>query len=271
MMDSGKIQKMESVISLMKKKTGINIQNFKLTFLERRINHRMCDLGILDFDKYVDLLSTSVNESENLYNSFSINVTKFFRDPSVWKTFEHQILPNFYNDSNFSSIDLWSCGSATGEEVYSISILLDKHLKKKHMKYNIIGTDINEKAILTAKQGIYKKEKISNVNSHELQTYFDVLPDEHYKIKSEFKKNIQLERLDLLQTTGKYFDIIFCRNVLIYYDRRAHEILFKKFFSLLKKDGILILGQDESMIGTNGKNYFNLLYPRERIYQKKEF
>lgn len=270
MMDSGKIQKIESVISVMKKKTGINIQNFKLTFLERRINHRMRDLGILDFNKYVELLSTSVSESENLYNSFSINVTKFFRDPLVWKTFEHQILPNFYNKSGFHSIDLWSCGSATGEEPYSISILLDKHLKNKHVEYHIVGTDINENAILTAKQGIYKKENLLNVNSQELRTYFDLLTDDRYQVKSELKKNIQLERLDLLQTTGKLFDIIFCRNVLIYYDRCAHELLFKKFFSLLKKDGILILGQDESMIGTNGKNYFNLLYPRERIYQKKE-
>ena len=147
MMDSKKIQSIDAVISEMKKKTYVNIQNFKPTFLERRINHRMRDIGISDLEKYIKMLSTSMDEIENLYSSFSINVTKFFRDPSVWNTFEHQILPTFYNKCDFPSIHLWSCGSATGEEPYSIAILLDKYLKNKQIDYQILGTDINENAI----------------------------------------------------------------------------------------------------------------------------
>lgn len=263
-----KSQKIEVIISEIRKKTGINIQNFKATFLDRRINHRMRELGISDFERYTQLLSTSNSEAGNLYSSFSINVTKFFRDPSVWKTFEHQILPNFYKKYDFSSIDLWSCGSASGEEPYSIAILLDKYFKNKQMDYRIIGTDINEKSLLAAKRGIYKKENLLNVNSQQLRTYFDILSDDQYQIKYEIKNKIQFERSDVLHTNRKMFDVIFCRNVLIYFDRRAQEIIFKKFFNSLKKNGILILGQDESMIGTNGKNYFELLYPRERIYQK---
>jgi chemotaxis protein methyltransferase CheR len=267
-MESRIIHKLEPVISEVKKKTGINIKNFKGSFLERRIIHRMCDVGISDYDEYVKFLSTNFNEAGSLYDSFSINVTKFFRDPNVWKIFEQEIMPNFCDSNRSSSILAWSCGSSTGEETHSLSILLNESLNKQ-IKYKIFGTDINDNAIVKAKKGIYKKESLLHVNEQQLTTYFEKLNDDQFQVKPIIKNKIEYEKSDMMKMSGKLFDIIFCRNVLIYYDKNAHEIIFKKFFDLLKKDGVLVLGQDESMIGTKNRNYFNLLYPRERIYQKK--
>ena len=268
-MDSKINQRLEPVISEVKKKTGIDIQNFKPTFLERRILHRMRFIGISNYDDYVNLLSTSYSEAESLYRSFSINVTRFFRDPHVWDKFEHDIMPYFFNPTRFSPIYVWSCGSASGEEPQSISILLDELLKNMPLGYRVFATDINSDAIAHAKKGVYKKENLIHVSQQRLFTYFDKIQDEQFQIKPEINNKIEYERTDMMKSTLKTFDVIFCRNVLIYYDKNLHQIIFQKFFNMLKKDGILILGQDESMIGTKGSDFFDLLYPKERIYRKK--
>ncbi|WP_246282213.1 CheR family methyltransferase [Nitrosopumilus ureiphilus] len=263
------IHKLDPVISEVKKKTGINIDNFKPTFLERRILFRMRTVGILDYDEYVKLLSTSFDEAKSLYTAFSINVTKFFRDPHVWEKLENDIIPNFLKTTRFSPIRAWSCGSASGEEPHSISILLNDSLKETRIGYQVYATDISADAITHAKKGIYRNENLINVHPERLNTHFEKTSEGHYQVSSVIRNRIEYERLDMLKTTGKLFDIIFCRNVLIYYDKDAHEQIFKKFADVLKKDGILVLGQDESMIGTKGCNYFELPCPKERIYQKK--
>jgi len=263
------IHNLDPVINEVKKKTGINIHNFKPTFLQRRILYRMRNLGISDYDEYVKLLSTSFDEAKSLYTIFSINVTKFFRDPHVWKKLEQDVLPNFLNTTRFSPIRAWSCGSASGEEPHSVSILLNDSLKGNKISYHVYATDISADAIAHAKKGLYRNENLVNVSTERLNTYFEKTPEGQYQVDPQIGKRIEYERVDMMKTTGKLFDIVFCRNVLIYYDRNAHEQIFKKFSDVLKKDGILVLGQDESMIGTKGNDFFELSYPKERIYRKK--
>ena len=263
------IHRLDPVISEVKKKTGISIHNLKPTFLERRIRYRMRNLGILDYDEYVQLLSDNFDEAKSLYTTFSINVTRFFRDPHVWNKLECDVIPNFIKKTRFSPIRAWSCGSASGEEPHSISILLNDSLKENKIGYHVYATDINAKAINHAKQGIYLKENIVNVTPERHSKYFKKTPEDKFQIDFQISNKIEYERIDMLKSTGKLFDIVFCRNVLIYYDQEAHEQIFKKFASVLKTDGILVLGQDESMIGTKGNDFFELTYPKERIYQKK--
>lgn len=263
------IHRLDSVINEVQKKTGININNLKPAFLERRVLYRMRNLGISDYDEYVKLLSTSFDEAKSLYNVFSINVTKFFRDPHVWEKLEQDIMPILLKKTRFSPMRAWSCGSASGEEPHSISILFDATLKENRMSYQVYATDISADAIAHAKKGLYQNENLVNVSTERLNTYFEKTPEGKFQVDPQIGKRIEYERVDMMKTTGKLFDIVFCRNVLIYYDSDAHEQIFKKFASVLKKDGILVLGQDESMIGTNGSDLFDLTYPKERIYQKK--
>ena len=249
-------------------KTGKNIKSFKSTFLERRILHRMRIVGITDYEEYLKLISTSLNEVNELYSALSINVTKFFRDPQVWGKLESEIIPNLTNKSNTHSIQVWSCGSASGEEPYSIGILLNEVLKSRGIKFEIFANDISLEAITRSKKGIYRKANLVNVKEDKIFRYFEKIEDEQYQIKPTITSQIKFENTDMLKITKKQFDIIFCRNVLIYYDRNLHEVIFEKFANSLKDNGILILGQDESMVGTYGSKYFTTIYPKERIYQK---
>lgn len=262
------IHKLDLVINEVKKKTGINIQNFKHAFLERRILYRMRNLGISDYDEYLKLISTSFDEAKSLYAIFSINVTKFFRDPHVWKKLEQDIVPELLNKTRFSPIRAWSCGSASGEESHSISILLNESLHGHRFGYQVYATDISIDAIDHAKKGIYQNENLINVSTQRLNTYFEKSLEGTYQVTPQIGKQIEYEVVDMMKISGKLFDIIFCRNVLIYYNKETHEQIFKKFANVLKKDGILVLGQDESMIGTDGDNFFDLIYPKERIYKK---
>lgn len=259
---------LESIISEIRKKTGKNIQDFKPVFLERRVQYRMRILNISDLDEYIKLLTSSWNEAEALYSSFSINVTKFFRDPQVWEKLEQETISNLIGNSKTFPIKAWSCGSASGEEPNSISIILRELLKGSGHNYQIYANDINQDAINRAKKGIYRNANLVNVNNQRKRNYFDKISEDQYQIKHEIKNKIEYENIDLMKTYGKVFDIIFCRNVLIYYDKNSQEGIYRKFSESLRDGGVLVLGQDESMIGTRGKEYFELLHPKERIYRK---
>jgi len=263
------IHKLDPVFHEVKKKTGISIDNFKPSFLERRINYRMRNLKISNYDEYLKLLATSYDEAKLLYLSLSINVTKFFRDPHVWDKLEQEAVPDFLQTSRFSPVHAWCCASASGEEPHSISILINDSLKGNKIGYRVYASDISEKAINHAKKGIYTKSNLVHVNTERLDKYFKRTADKKFQVTNEISKQIEYEKIDMMKVTGKLFDIVFCRNVLIYYDRDLHEQIFKKFSDVLKKNGLLILGQDESMIGTQGDDYFDLPYPKERIYRKK--
>ena len=263
------IDKLDSLISEVKKKTGINIETLKPAFLERRVLYRMRNIGVLDYDEYVKLLSTSFDEAKSLYATFSINVTKFFRDPHVWEKLGQDVMPKFFDKARFSPIRAWSCGSASGEEPHSISILLTESLKGKKIGYQVHATDISADAIAHAQNGLYRTENLVNVSAERLNTYFEKTPEGQFQADLQIRNKIQYERVDMMKTSSRLYDVIFCRNVLIYYDKNAHERIFKKFFDALKPDGVLVLGQDESMIGTKGNDFFDLTYPKERIYQKK--
>jgi chemotaxis protein methyltransferase CheR len=258
----------EKIISEIKKKTGKNIQDFKPVFLERRIQYRMRILNITELGEYVELLSNSWNEAQSLYGSFSINVTKFFRDPQVWEKLEKETIPNLIAKSKSSRIKVWSCGSASGEEPHSISIMLDKLLKGSGKDYGIYANDINHDALIRAQKAEYRNANLVNVSNLIINNYFEKISEKFYKVKLNIRNKIQYEEMDLMKTSGRMFDIIFCRNVLIYYDKNSQEDIYRKFSELLRDGGILVLGQDESMIGTKGKEFFELLDPKERIYQK---
>ena len=122
---------------------------------------------------------------------------------------------------------------------------------------------------LMQKKDYTEMKNLVNVSAERLNTYFEKTPEGQYQVNSQIGQRIEYEKMDMMKTTRKLFDIVFCRNVLIYYDRDAHEQIFKKFADVLKKDGILVLGQDESMIGTKGNELFDLSYAKERIYRKK--
>ncbi len=262
------VDRLTPLFNSVKSKTGIDISNFKPTFLERRIQYRMRLLEIDNYDNYLNLLSRNADEAKMLYLGLSINVTKFFRDPPVWVFLENIAIPKLITTSNLRSISAWSCACASGEEPHSVSILLDEYHKQKQITYSIFATDISQKAIDHSKEGIYVDANLIHVSHERLDENFTKISDGKFQVKMSIKNKITYQKIDMVKGVQNTFDIIFCRNVLIYYDKVTHESLFKMFHSKLRPNGLLVLGQDESMIGTKGNQYFELLDPKNRVYKK---
>ena len=250
-------------------KTGFNLSYFKPTFLSRRINVRMNVLHIRTGSEYANLLENEPDEINSLYDSLSINVTKFFRNKHVWKTFSTNIIPKLQNSPKTNNIiRIWSAGCATGEEPYSLAIMLNEALKNTNYKIKIIATDINSKLLEDAKKGVYSFNTLQNLDSNLIKNYFTKVEKNEYKVNQKIKDLVSFQLGDIVTHPLSYLDVIFCRNLLIYYSKDSQNLILKKFYQVLKENRFLVLGMDESMLCHKIGNSFLPIFPRERIYQK---
>ncbi len=250
-------------------KTGFNLSYFKPTFLSRRINVRMNVLHITTGSEYANLLQNESDEINSLYDSLSINVTKFYRNKHIWETFSSNIIPKLLNSSKINNtIRVWSAGCATGEEPYSIAIMFSEALKNTNYKIKIIATDINSQLLQDAKKGVYSFNTLQNLDPNLINSYFTKEGKHQYKINKKIKDLVSFHLGDIVTYPLSYLDVIFCRNLLIYYSKDSQNLILKKFHQVLKENEFLVLGMDESMLGHKIANSFLSIFPRERIYQK---
>ena len=250
-------------------KTGFNLSYFKPTFLSRRISVRMKVLNITNGSEYADLLKSESDEILSLYDSISINVTKFFRDKQVWNTFSKNIVPKLFDGEINKTIRIWSAGCATGEEPYSIAIMLQEFLKDRNNEIKIIATDINSHFLTEAKKGVFSISALQNLNSNMIKKYFSNSGRDQYRVNKKIKDMITFQLGDIGVNLISYLDAVFCRNLLIYYNSNAQDLILNKFYQVIKENKFLILGMDESLLGNKNSKNFIPLFPRERIYQKQ--
>jgi chemotaxis protein methyltransferase CheR len=250
----------------MLQRLGKDLSQFKKPFLNRRISARMRSVGVQNGSEYAKLLEVDLNEPTLLFKSFSINVTEFYRDSFVWQSMSSQVLPQITKTSR--SVKIWSAGCASGEEPYSLAILLKESAATKNLKFNITATDINKDAIHKAKEGRYTLPNLKNLRQDVISKYFSQIDDNTYEVRPEIKEMVSFEHGDMLSLNVGQIHLITCRNVLIYYDKPAQELIFKKFHRTLTNDGYLIIGQDETMMGVEAAKLFSCVLPRERIYVK---
>lgn len=252
------------------KKRGMDLSFFKSTFLARRINVRMKILNITNTSEYAELLNSNPDEVGSLYDSLSINVTKFYRDKQVWQIFSNKVIPNLINlVKPNDTIRVWSCGCASGEEPYSLAIMFSEALKNTKLNFKILATDINSHAIRDARNGHYTSDNLKNLDDILITKYFKKVTTDHYQVTKEIKDLISFNLGDITTFPASYMDVIFCRNLLIYYGKNAQDLIFKKCFNVLKPNRFLVLGMDETLWGHKLQNSFIPFSPRNRIYQKK--
>jgi len=261
---------LKEITEFVHKKRGLNLSYFKPTFLSRRIGVRMKMLNMTSSLQYAELLNSNLNEVGTLYDSLSINVTKFYRDKKVWQVFENKIIPNLLKDSKISEKSrIWSCGCATGEEPYSLAIMFSEALDNPKNKIKIQATDINSHALQNARKGIYTTDNLKNLDALLITKYFKKIDSTKYQVIDKIKELVSFNNADITTFPISYLDIIFCRNLLIYYGKEAQDLIFKKFYTVLKPNRFLVLGMDETLWGHKLQNSFLSLHPRDRIYQKK--
>ncbi len=231
-------------------------------------------LDISDYSEYATVLKNERQEFEELFASLSINVTNFFRDFMVYDKFKSLVLPKLISDiDKQNKIRVWSAGCASGEEAYSLAIMFTPAVwEANNLGIEIIANDINKKAIEHAKNGKYPAKSVEqlpkDITARNFQKITNGENNVEYEIIPSIKNLVTFKVEDILSNDAKHFDVIFCRNVLIYYEKEAQELIMTKFHHCLKESGYLVLGMDETMLGRKCEKLFNPLMARERIYQK---
>ena len=240
---------------------GIKLPLAKKSMLESRLNKKVRSLGLSTYKEFLDLIFADQGGQYELLQVIDLittNKTDFFREPAHFQFLTGQFLPNYLNETNRRSLKIWSAGCSTGEEPYTIIMALEEFRKQQpDFTYSILASDLSTRVIQAAYQGIYDIDKTAPIPLDVKRKYFlrsNTNPG-LVRVKPEYRKKIQFKRINFMDSDfgllKSDLDVIFCRNVLIYFDKATQERVIQKFCSYLKPGGILFLGHSESIIGMN--------------------
>lgn len=221
----------------------INLSAYKSNQLHRRINSLMSRVGVNSFEEYTKLLLKDEEQRQKFMDFITINVTEFFRNPDLFdeltKKIEKEILPNN------KALKIWSAACSNGSEPYSLAMILDS--LEPSGKCKITATDLDNTILSRAKTGEYQESEIKNIKPEYIKKYFTKQNDK-YVISSKIKSMVNFKKHDLiLDDYDKGFDIIVCRNVVIYFNNDIKNNIYKKFHDSLKPGGLLFVGATESI------------------------
>jgi chemotaxis methyl-accepting protein methylase len=248
---------------------GFNCQFYKDKCLRRRIAVRMRARGERTFAEYGSLLDRDPGEYDLLLDTLTINVTKFFRNIETWTAVEQQVAPHLF--AGRGPVRVWSAGSASGEEAYTVSILLREWAERNGRtadlaRLRITGTDIDRRSLEAAERGVYPDLSLVETPEAVRRRWFS--PGPPYQIGAEAKQGVRFVHRDLISGPPEAEQsLIFCRNVVIYFDREIQERLFKRFHDALVPGGFLVMGKVETLIG-EARTLFRPVNNRERIFQR---
>jgi two-component system CheB/CheR fusion protein len=254
----------------LKKYTGVDFTSYKQSTLKRRIQRRMALHRMEHLGQYARFLRDNQKEVEALFSDLLINVTRFFRDNSVFTALQKKFLPALLKRKDrYAELRVWVPGCASGEEVYSLAICILETLGKRAatVRVQIFGTDLSEFAIEHARAGIYPGAIAKDVSPARLKRFF-TKRDSMYQISRNVRDLCTFARQNIVSDAPfSRLDLISCRNVLIYFGQELHKRCLPQFHYALQPGGLLILGPAES-VGTF-EELFQLLDKKNKIYAKK--
>lgn len=245
---------------LVYKESGIFFTDNNDTILKFRITSLMDSKSIDDSKELYKIISSDKKELRLFLDIVTTNLTKFFRTRKHFEILKKSILPTLIKKRNKNEkIRIWSAGCSTGEEPYSIAMACLENEDISPSDVEILATDISYKSLEVAKNAIYDIAKLENISNRCLNRYFDMIDSRTYKIKDHIRNMISFEYDNLIHEDNKYpyFDIIFCRNVFIYFDNQSIELTVNKFYDILKDNGYLFIGHSESLFGLDTKFIFH--------------
>ncbi len=236
------------------KLTKINLTLYKEKQMKRRIDALIKKNNFDTYRDYVQALKDNKDLFKEFINYLTINVSEFYRNPDQWAVLEKEIFPLLLTKNK--KINIWSSACSTGDEPYTLVMVLNKFLPLNSIK--ILATDIDMGALEKAQNGIYTSKSLENLPKDMKEKYFNVMGDS-FKIKDEVKNCVEFKQFNLLRDqypTG--MDLIVCRNVLIYFTEEAKNEIYKKFNMSLSSQGILFVGSTEQLIMANKYNFKSL-------------
>jgi len=250
---------------------GFGATNYRDGCLRRRIAVRMRARGVADYVAYSQLLDRDPAEWEPLLDALTINVTKLFRDRSAYEAVAKVVIPAVWAMPN-PALRVWSAGCSSGEEPYSLAVLFHRHATTLQQvdrlaRLQIIASDIDRGSLERAKAATYPESAFGDTPDVLRQRYFT--PSAPATVVNEARSLVAFERRDLLNETAPpgSFQLITCRNVVIYFDAAAQQALFQRFFDALQPGGFLVLGQVETLLGA-ARKLFEAVDHRHRIFRR---
>lgn len=262
---------LNKIFALLRTQVGHDFSTYKVNTILRRLNRRMVLNHIDDHDTYIRYMRQNPRETEALFRELLIGVTNFFRDTDSFATLQEKVLPSLFEQlEENGTFRVWVPGCSTGEEVYSLAIILKECLETnpKHIQLQLFGTDIDKFAIEKAREGLFPASICDDVNEERLKKYFNIEGD-RYRIRKEIRESIVFSVQNVIKDPPfSHLNLLCCRNLLIYLNGEAQKKLLPLFHYTLKPDGILVLGSSES-IGSYS-TLFKTLDKKWKIYQKRE-
>lgn len=239
------------VVEKIHKLTGITISNHKKTMLQGRLNKRMRMIGVSSFDEYMKLVDKDPLETQQFINSVTTNETSFFRTPRVWEFFRKEFLPEWYEANPKSVLKIWSAAASSGEESYSAAMTcMELKTARPAFDFKITGSDISTEVLDEAQAAIYDEREVEFLMKSRqdlFEKYFTDLGDETYSVKDVLKQKVQFSVHNLFTVKKEKYDIIFLRNVLIYFSCEDQEIVLNNISKAMHDKSILIIGESESL------------------------
>ena len=248
---------------------GINLEK-KRNLIQSRLQSTLSDNNLTSFKDYFKMLRTNPDEITNFLNNITTNHTIFFREQDHFDLLKQQILPEITDNGKILNFNIWSAGCSSGEEVFSIIMTIYNYLGINSSRWTqkLLATDISRRVMDKAQHGVYTEENLKNISKDNLRKFFMQIPNtDTYKLKSDVIGKVSFQYFNLMSAFPyrNKFDVIFCRNVMIYFDNPTREKLLAKFYNALKPGGYFIIGHSETVNGV--KNDFKYLKPS--VYRKE--
>ncbi|MDR2480433.1 MAG: protein-glutamate O-methyltransferase CheR [Treponema sp.] len=238
--------------------SGITFTATNRSILESRLKERLREKGLDSVRAYFGQISSNKEELKGFLDSITTNLTRFFRNQAHFDALEKFVVPELIRNikkTGSGTIKIWSAGCSTGEEPYTIAMLMNEILPSS-WKYEIVASDISLKCLMTAKEGFYSESKIVGIPDSYLTKYFNKV-DGGFKIKPEIQSKIRFDYHNLKNDSGQRdLDIVFCRNVIIYFDEAAQTAVINRFWDAMAAKSFLFIGHSESLFGMDTKFEF---------------
>lgn len=247
---------------------GFGCASYKEKCVRRRIAVRMRARGVHTFEEYSAVLDRDEREYELLLDALTINVTKFFRNPETFAAIDREIVPVLFARAE-PQLRIWSAGCASGEEAYSLAILMHRHAiasARRFERVEVLGTDVDRASLDAAEHAMYLEPTLSDTPPDIRQLYFSMQAPR--RIHADVRARVQFRRHDLLREPfPEPQHLICCRNVIIYFDRATQETLFERFADVILPGGFLVLGRVETLFGP-ARAKFAPVDGRERLFRR---
>ena len=251
--------------------SGITFSTTNRSILDSRLKERLREKKMTDIQEYYKLILADKEEMKVLLDSVTTNLTRFFRNQPHFDALENYVIPHVLERKKSRGdtvVKIWSAGCSTGEEPYTIAMILKKILPPPYT-FEIVASDLSLKSLMVGKQGFYDDSKISGIPQEYLDKYM-IKRDNGYQVCDDIMKRIRFDYHNLKYDAGlRNLDIIFCRNVLIYFDEAAQLATINHFYDSLASQAYLFIGHSESLFGMDTKFEF-LKTDWACLYQKNE-